>query len=275
MAEPPDEQFGVIRVNLEEALRRLREAVLVPAHPDYAASVQQRLHARASSGSPDGNGSRRSRQWLRPIVVAGLALSLVIVAAVSFPDARRAVADLFGLSGVRVLSTPSSDTPRTMIDTTSDFGDRVTLSEARALVSFDVALPTEPGFATTDSVYVQTGPGLESVTLVYRPRPGFPEILSSNVGLILSEYAGQAAPYFDKYVDRRRPPTPVTVDGAWPGLRFAGRPQVLIRGPSGVVYSERPRISAPTLVWQIGEVTYRLEAAIDNQRALDIAATVR
>ncbi len=200
---------------------------------------------------------------------------MVAGALTAYGPARRAVADLFGLEGVRVVPvSPSAPTPRTTIDEATDFGERVTLAEARDRVSFDVALPSASVLGEPDDVFVRTGPGLESVTLVYRPRPGLPEIRASDVGLILSEYAGSAAPYFEKYVDARHPPTPVTVAGTWPGLRFPGPQQVLVRDPSGEIHAEHPRLSAPSLVWQQGEVTLRLEAAIGQRRALDIAATV-
>jgi hypothetical protein len=141
-------------------------------------------------------------------------------------------------------------------------------------MAFEIALPSAPALAQPDRVYISTGRGLESVTLVYRPRPGLPEVLNSDVGLIVSEYAGEAAPYFDKYVDQQHPPTPVTVDGVWPGLHFARGQDVLIHGPGTTVYSENARTSAPALVWQEGDLTYRLEANIDTRRALQVAAAL-
>ena len=121
---------------------------------------------------------------------------------------------------------------------------------------------------------MHTGRGVESVTLLYRPRPGLPGVLGGRVGLLLSEYAGSAEPYFYKYVDMRRPPHHVTVAGRWPGLRFSGRQQVLVLDPEGKVRAESARISAPSLVWVRDDVTYRLEADIDQRRALDIAGSV-
>jgi hypothetical protein len=92
---------------------------------------------------------------------------------------------------------------------------------------------------------------------------------------LLSEYAGSAEPYFDKYVDERRPPHRVTVGGQWPGLRFPGRQQLLILDPEGTVHAEHARVSAPSLVWERDGVTYRLEAGLHQERALAIAGSVR
>jgi hypothetical protein len=179
------------------------------------------------------------------------------------------------LDGVRVVPiSPSVPTPRETIDAASDFGGRSTLAQARARLTFDIALPVRAGLGEPDAVYVRSEQDFESVTLVWRPRPGLPEILDTQVGLILSEYAGAAAPYFEKYVDARHPPITVTVAGS-PGLRFSGPQEVLIRDHRGIIHDEHPRTSAPTLVWERDGVTYRLEADTGTRRALELAATVR
>jgi hypothetical protein len=92
--------------------------------------------------------------------------------------------------------------------------------------------------------------------------------------MVLSEYAGTATPYFEKYVGQGRPPTTVTVAGRWPGLYFAGPQEVLVRDTTGMVHDEHPRLSAPTLVWVQGAVTYRLEANISEKRALAVATSL-
>ena len=66
--------------------------------------------------------------------------------------------------------------------------------------------------------------------------------------------------------------TQVTVAGRWPGLYFPTPHEVLVRSPDGVVHEDRPRLSAPTLVWVQAGVTYRLEAAVDLQQALAVAS---
>ena len=69
--------------------------------------------------------------------------------------------------------------------------------------------------------------------------------------------------------------TQVTVDGRWPGLYFASPHQILVRGPDGVVHEDQPRLAAPTLVWVRDGVTYRLEAAVDLNSALAVAASMQ
>ena len=52
-----------------------------------------------------------------------------------------------------------------------------------------------------------------------------------------------------------------------------GAARDLVRSPDGVVHEDRPRLAAPTLVWVQADVTYRLEAAVDLQRALEVASS--
>ncbi|MDP9221169.1 MAG: hypothetical protein M3P23_11630 [Actinomycetota bacterium] len=254
------------RADLEAALRRLGEEAGVPEPPGYASLVRQRLEAGPATGQPTHPVRRRV---LAAVAVPLLALCVVLVV----PASRQAVAELFGIRGVAVhpRATPAP-TPRASVDPALDFGDPVTLAEARQRVSFAVGVPSALG--APDAVYVRRGPGLESVTLTYRPREGLPAALDSRYGLILTEFAGTATPYFEKFVNMGVGVTRVTVAGRWPGLSFAGPQEVLIRAPNGEVIDEHPRSSAPTLVWVQGDVTFRLEAAVSRTRALDLAGSV-
>jgi hypothetical protein len=204
-----------------------------------------------------------------------LALLVLLAVILGVPATRQAVADLFGISGVRVKPLPTTGpSPRTTLDASLDLGDPVTLAEAQRRVSFTVSVPSISALGTPDAVYVRSGPGLEAVNLVYRPRAGFPAAFDTHVGLLLSEYAGSAKPYFIKYVEQDIPLSRVIVAGRWPGLYFPGAQEVYVRDPGGDVHSERPRLSAPSLVWEQGAVTYRLEANISRARALVIAASL-
>jgi hypothetical protein len=274
--EQREDPAGGDTAELEAALRRLGQQVDVPTRPPYAARVQQQLQP--ASGPVRHRArrplSRRVRS-LHPLAAAAVVLLVVVSVVIAVPAGRQAVADLFGIAGVEVHPLPSTaPAPRTTLDPGLDLGDPVSLAEARRLVSFPVAVPSAAGLDRPDAIYVRRGPGLESVTLVYRPRAGFPAAIDSHVGLLLSEYAGTATPYFDKYVDQQPAPTRVMVAGRWPGLYFPGPQQVFVRDPGGEVHEEHPRLSAPTLVWVRGAVTYRLEATIDQERALDVAASL-
>jgi hypothetical protein len=174
-----------------------------------------------------------------------------------------------------VRSQPTAaPTPRTTLDAL-DLGEPVTLDQARQRVSFPVSVPSVPELGTPDSVYVRDERGLESVSLVYRPSAGFPATADSQVGVLVSEYSGTATPYFEKLIEEGAPLTRVIVAGRWPGLYFPTPHEVLVRSTDGVVHEDRPRLSAPTLVWVEGGVTYRLEAAVDLQQALALASAFK
>jgi hypothetical protein len=268
--EQPEDQTRRERPDLEAALRRLGEQVEVPPQPQYATLVRQQLDANA----------RPRRTWLSPLrslrpVAVALALLVVLAVILGVPATRQAVADLFGISGVSVRPLPTTGpSPRTTLDASLDLGDPVTLAKAQDRVSFTVSVPSTSGLATPDAVYVRSGPGLEAVNLVYRPRAGFPGGFDGHVGLLLSEYGGAAKPYFVKYVDEHVPLSRIIVAGRWPGLYFPGTQEVYVRDQSGLVHTEQPRLSAPSLVWERGAVTYRLEANISRARALAIAASL-
>jgi hypothetical protein len=272
--EHPEDQTTRRQPDLEAALRRLGEQVDVPPKPEYAALVKQQIDENGRPGRTPF-GSARHLRFVRPLAAA-VALMVVLGVIFGVPVTRHAVADLFGLSGVRVRPLPPTrPSPRTTLDASLDLGDPVTLAEAQRRVSFTVSVPSIAGLGTPDAVYVRSGPGLKAVNLVYRPRPGLPAAFDTHVGLLISEYAGSAKPYFVKYIDQHIPLSQVIVAGRWPGLYFPGAQEVYVRDPGGNIHSEQPRLSAPSLVWERGAVTYRLEAKISRLRALAIAASLR
>lgn len=271
----PDEtkgQPGRTHRELEAALHRLGERVDVPPRPAYATLVKARLAA-ADAPSSARAQSRKPRH-ARAIAVA-VALVVAVAVILGIPQSRKAVADLFGISGVSV--HPLSDAPpnpRATLDQRLDLGEPVTLADAQGRVGFTVALPAAP-IGAPDAIYMRREPGLQAVNLVYRPAPGLPRTPGTHVGLLLSEYAGSASPYFDKYVDMGVPVSQVTLAGRWPGLYFPGPQEVLVRDAGARVHSEHARLSGPSLIWVQGSVTYRLEGDISRARALAIAASLR
>jgi hypothetical protein len=268
-----EEREDVVR--LEAELRQLAHRLDVPPPPDYARRVREQL----ASDSATGRLAWRRRfdvkgPW-RLAATATIVLLLAMTVVLSVPATREAVADLFGLSGVSVGTVPTTAaSPRPTMDADLELGDPTTLEEARRQVAFPVSVPTAPGSGTPDAVYVRRQLGMESVSLVYRPNAEFPATNDPDVGLLLSQYSGTAAPYFEKLINEGAPVTEVTVDGQWPGLYFASPHQILMRGPDGLVHEDGPRLAAPTLVWVRDGVTYRLEAAVDMEQALDVASAM-
>jgi hypothetical protein len=273
MAEDHDDRC-VPQAELEAQLRQLGRSLDVPTAPDYATRVRERLTADSPTARPAAPSRRTTPVgWLRPLATAAAVLLSAVAVVLSVPATREAVAEMFGFDGVRVRSLPiTAPGPRTTLDADLDLGEPVTLDQARQQVSFPVSVPSVPELGAPDSVHVRDERGLESVSLVYGPGAGFPAGADSQVGVLVSEYSGSAIPYFEKLIEAGAPMTHVTVAGRWPGLYFATPHEVVVRSSDGVVHADQPRLSAPTLVWVRGGVTYWLEAAVDLQRALAVAS---
>ncbi|HMG28520.1 MAG TPA: hypothetical protein VK585_00170, partial [Jiangellaceae bacterium] len=250
MAEDRNDRL-VPQAELEALLRQLGRSLDVPAAPDYATRVRERLTAASPTIQPVVPDRRTSSLgWLRPVAMAAVILVLAVAVVLSVPATREAVAEMFGFSGVRVRTLPTAaPSPRTTLDADLDLGEPVTLDQARRQVSFPVSVPSVPELGAPDAVYVRDERGLESVSLVYGRSAGFPATVDSQVGVLVSESSGTAMPYFEKLIEAGAPMTQVTVAGRWPGLYFPTPHEVLVRSPDGVVHEDRPRLSAPTLVW--------------------------
>jgi hypothetical protein len=114
---------------------------------------------------------------------------------------------------------------------------------------------------------VLIGPGDRVVSMVWTQgdpaTPGTP--------VRLDQMAGQPDPaVIKKYADDVRFTRVDGQDAFW--LR---EPHPLVyTDPGGAEHSERSRIAGPTLIWQRGPVTLRLEGMATQQRALQIARSL-
>ncbi|SEC80251.1 hypothetical protein SAMN04489727_5145 [Amycolatopsis tolypomycina] len=238
MTDPQD-------ARLAAALRALGERLEVPPAPDVREAVLARLPARP----------RR-----RPVVPrwAGIAAALLLVfaAAVTFsPAVRATVTDLLRFAGIELRTEPGPPVRGQGLLP----GERsVELAEARRLTAFPIGVPAALG--PPDDVRV-TGAPTRVVSLLYQG------------GTVrIDEFDGQLGPVFEKFL------------GMSGGRRVsvAGAPAIWIDRPHELMYVDRTgqwrtetaRLSAQSLLWQRGAVTYRLEGAFAVEEALRIAATV-
>jgi hypothetical protein len=238
-------------VSLETRLAEL--AVDWPSEPDVAARVRARLEAEPP---------RRARR-LRPALAVPLALLALAVGGVAaVPSARSAVLRWLGIAGVKIERVPVAPTPGPT-SSPLDLGERTALAPG-------VLVPSALG--RPDAVYADG----DHVTLLYRPRRGLPESGQTGAGALLSQFPGRTHPDFirklagpDTTVER------VRVDGE-PGYWLGGAVHGLIyEDPSGAIRESPMRLAGPTLVWQRGDLTLRLEADVSKSRALTIARSVR
>ncbi|HZA26608.1 MAG TPA: hypothetical protein VE915_03030 [Actinomycetota bacterium] len=272
----PDRLHVAGEAELERALIDLGARLDYPRAPVLALQVRNRLEMDLAP-SRVREVLRPYRPFRRSLALAALGLLLV---------AGAATAALFTVRGVDIRFRPTPPTlgPTPTVPTgispepgrALSLGREVTLAEARRSVSFPVRLPTLPGVGRPDEVYVDDHPVGGRVTLLYRPRPGFPRATTTNVGLLITEFrAGIDEEFIVKEAGPGTRVEQISVDGA-PGYWIAGEPHTLVYvDENGNHFPDSARLAGNTLLWERRGFTFRLEADIDRQFALRIAVSLR
>ena len=209
-------------------------------------------------------GTSRPRRWL-PVTAA--LVMLVALLLVLSPQARKAVADLLGVSGIEIEFMPELEEP---VGAGLGLGREVSLEEAVASVDFPVSIPDQVG--EPDGVYLFEG----RINMVWRGGESLPAAGGSDVGLLYSQFR------FDGVGDRQAKslgPESVVIPtevGGWSGFWIEGATHVLsIEDASGRRVEETPRLAGNVLIWETDEVTHRLETMLGMDEALGIAESMR
>ncbi len=273
MAEPrrpSDEELG-------EDLARLGRAIDYPKPRDAWPVVRARIV-----------GHRRRPWWAvlagprLPLVPVALAVLAIVVGVFALsPDARSAAQEFLRLRGVEIFRAPQTPSPtptRTAGASPAPLapGERLTLAEARAAVSFAFLVPTDAALGDPDEVFVARTASTAQVYLIYRVRSGIPPSPQAGVSaLVAALRGGVEEAIFGKVVGPGTKLEPVTVNGGR-GFWLEGSPhQFFYRDPSGGIRDETLRLAGNTLLWEHGGVTYRLEANVSKGEAVRIAASFR
>lgn len=244
-------------VRLDAALRELAADAVFPPTPDLRPIVAERL-----TGARDG---WRPRPAWRFALVAALGATLLAVAA--------AAAIAFALPGLRITLVPdaapsAAATPGSRLG----LGAGATLDAATDGFAGELAVPAAIG--APDEVYLAADGS--SVSLVYHADEELPGLAGSEIGLLVMEVAG----VIDRdQVEKLVPEvgasvTAVEVDGA-PGFWIEGEPHVMrYRDPSGATDEIVSRLVGDVLVWQRGDMLYRIETAAGFDATLRIAESM-
>ncbi len=277
-------------LGLERALTSLGGHLDYPPTPPFAEAVTARIGERDAERA----AGARPRRWplagwsRRRLVVVAVALLLLLAALLATPAVARRV----GVRGITIhlggpaptvttSPAPSSSAPGSSATTLPSgggplgLGQRVTLAQARSAVRFPVVVPTDPALGPPDAVYVAGDVPDGRVSLVWRPRPGLPASRLTGVGLLVTEFRGQS--YAGKVAGPGTQVETVTVPGAT-GEAFwlSGGPHILgFMDKNGDFQQDTLRLAGPTLVWQSGDLTLRLEGNVSKQTAIRIAASMR
>jgi hypothetical protein len=239
--------------SLDAALRDLAAEVAFPPTPDLRGAVAARLHER----------SRRSWApvaWPRALVL-GIAATVLITGVV--------VAAVLVIPGLRLTFTPSLPTasvPSNALATRLALGDPVALDAVDARVPAILGQPDEVYSARSGEV----------ITLVYASSDELPELAGTGIGLLVQQINGSLErERIEKLiVEVSASVTELEIDGS-PGYWIEGPPHLIrYRGPSGQERSEMTRLVGDTLVWQRGDVLYRIESGLGLETTLRIAESI-
>jgi len=204
------------------------------------------------------------------LVTAGLLLAVI---AVGSPGVRATAREFLHLRGIDIFPVPSVASVAPSLPIAIP-GTRTTLDDARRRVPFAVVQPADLG--APDDVYLDTTPGGERVTLVYRDRSGVPTSRVTGVSALFVEFRGTVdSTFLGKVAGPDTKIEQLVVNGGQ-GFWFEGAPHFFFyRDPSGAILQETVRLAGNTLVWEQDGVTLRLEAQVSKESALRLAASVR
>jgi len=241
------------------------EPRLAAGGPDLATRVRARLVAR-----PAAVGRPRPLRW---VVVLAVAL-LVLLAAV-------ATAAVLGVPGIRLIFGDPGGNPPPAVASPSigaqtgaglGLGDSVPVSQLEERAGFPVRIPGDPGLGPPDGSYVSDR---DEVALVWAPTDALPPTIEPDVGLLLMQFRGSVSPEpIGKIISSGTTVEPVRL-GDGPAYWISGDPHVYFYiDPDGRFIEEGRRWVGDALIWQQGELTYRIETSLGRDAAVRIAESL-
>jgi hypothetical protein len=183
------------------------------------------------------------------------------------PTAREAVADWFGVGGVRI--TFDDEKPR--LGAPLGYGERVDAARAEELAAFDLRMPNVAGLGEPDEYYVDLRIPGGAVSFVYGSTEDYPPAPGTEVGLLVTQFRGGIhEQFYKKVLIEGTNVSRVFVDGG-EGLWLGGEPHYLFRDADGGTHEEAFRMAGNTLLWERAGITYRLESALGRAESIAIA----
>ncbi len=241
---------------LESGLADLASALVWPPTPDLRAGVRAGII----------EARRRRRRQLRLLLIAAVVAVAVIggAAAAAYIELRGAT-----IQTVPALPPPSPTRPGP-IGARPDLGDRYSsLGTAEQAAGFNALVPSALG--QPDEVYFRRPPDV--LTLVYKPRPNLPATGDPDVGaLVMEARASVSQASFAKIVGPGGKLQPVTVNGG-SGFWISGAPHGFFFYTRG--QTDQFRLAGDVLIWNQGALVVRIESALDESKALQVAGTMR
>jgi hypothetical protein len=195
-----------------------------------------------------------SRRRVLVLATIGLLAALALAAAARFAIGAIEIRVQLGV-------TPSASLPPVEPDA---LGDPVPIQEAIAIAGFEPSLPAGP---VPDETYlVDSVFGDPALLLGWRPSTLYPALPGTEWGLVLMAFQGDEETVV-KTVQAFEDVHPASVNGA--AASWIPVPHVLeIQTERG---SRTFSVRGHVLIWQVGDVTYRLETSLDRASAIRLA----
>jgi hypothetical protein len=269
-----DDELGAALGSLATAVA-WPEPRLAADGPDLATRIRARLVAEPPQ--------QVHRPWFS-FGRARRALVLAIVALVVLAAVAGAVA--FGVPGIRLIFGDPGGTPPPAVATPApsptgsiappgsslELGDLVDPATAGERAGFPVRLPTDPALGPPDATYVS---GRDEVALVWAPSDELPPTIEVDVGLLLMQFHGSVTPEpIGKMISSGTVVEPVQL-GDGTAYWISGDPHVFFYfTPDGRHVEEGRRWVGDALIWQRGDMTYRIETSLGRDAAVGIAESL-
>ncbi len=238
---------------LDAALLDLANEIEFPATPDLRPAVIEAVR------------SRPSRRWIpsawpRALVLAILATLLVVAAATAL---------VIAIPSLRLTFAPSLPSPAVPDE---PLATRLSLGEE--IVPGDVAAGIPALLGAPDEAYVLGDHRV--LSLVYAASDDLPEMGNRGIGLLVQVIDGalDRELVMKLAVEGEHTVTTLEVNGVT-AYWIEGPPHLVwFNDPSGRTSSTRSRLAGDTLVWQAGDVLYRIESGLGLVETLRIAESI-
>jgi hypothetical protein len=251
------------RLSDDELGRALAGWVEWPESPPIGAAVVRRI--REAERTPERLRPRLSlpsrRRTILILVAATLALATAAVAAKLVID----------LGAITVTTVPSTSALPTRTLGPADFGTPVSLDEAEAIAGFPARIPSalgEPDRVWVDLVNVDfSGGEVTTIVMAWKPREGLPAIPNSTFGAVLMAFRGEADVASKILTEDGASMVGTTVNGA-DGTFIVGSHELDLLVDGAV---RRFVVTGSVVLWEEGELAFRLETSLDEISAVEIA----
>ncbi len=256
----PDE----LETRLLEGARRMT----YPPTPDVTGAVLRGLAARPVPA--------KRRAWRFSPAMLAILLAALLTLILAVPPVRAAVLEWIRIGAVRIFLVQPTSTPTplpgmptappdapspTPLGSALDLTGETSLAEAREKAGFPIRLP--PDFAAPDRVFLQYL-DLPSVVMVWMDQAR-PEAIR----FVLS-----ATPSESVALQKMAPPEVTNTSVGGQPAYWVTAPYLLVdRG--GEWTATRLIASGHTLIWTVGDITYRLESELEQDEAIRLAESLR